>query len=416
MAAYFKGFFLILLVLFSVSLKAQDDKVTSGIRAFEKGAYEEALIDLEQALSYPEELQPENVTRAYYYRALTRLGLIRQAILFNDHEMISKYEMAFLEAYEDLISARKNDDGRFKEKITFQLNDLYNGLLQDGMRAVNLGSDQQKNGIDPSGAFKLAENYLTAALTIRETYLANDLMAQVLSGQGHDHKALEHFKTSIVLYKKELPGNPDFLMAYVFYRKALIERYTLDKPALALFTLQEGQQFMEGEYVRWELVKTMAEPADADKEDRKYQLAQADLKNFELDLLMSMPEEYDQALKRFEETVNESPANYDLLVTYASLLEHSDINRAIETYLLAIDLDNSMELAYFNLGVIYYSRGKQFYEQAGEESDETRQVELLARAKENFKISQPYFEKALEINPDSEEAILALKNIKIIDP
>ena len=277
MAAYFKGYFLILLVLFSVILKAQDDKVTSGISAFEKGAYEEALVDLEQALSYPEELQPENVTRAYYYRALTRLGLIRQSILFNDHEMMSKYELAFLEAYKDLISARENDDGSLREKMTFQLNDLYNGLLQDGMRAVNLGSDQQKKGIDPSGAFELAENYLTAALTIRGTYLAHDLMAQVLSGQGHDHKALEHFERSIVLYKKELPGNPDFLMAYVFYRKALIERYTLDKPALALSTLQEGQQFMEKEYVRWELVKTMAEPADADKEERKYQLALADL-------------------------------------------------------------------------------------------------------------------------------------------
>ena len=129
---------------------------------------------------------------------------------------------------------------------------------------------------------------------------------------------------------------------------------------------------------------------------------------------MSLPEEYDQALKRFEETVDESPANYKLLVTYASLLEHSDIDKAIETYILAINFDDGKELAYFNLGVIYYSRGKQFYEQAGAESDEDRYLELLAKAKKNFEISQPYFEKAMEINPDSEEAMLALKNIKII--
>jgi tetratricopeptide (TPR) repeat protein len=152
---------------------------------------------------------------------------------------------------------------------------------------------------------------------------------------------------------------------------------------------------------------------DQSDEDQ-YRKVIGDLKRFELDLYMNLPGKFEEAILRLERAIYEDPQNYDLLVAYASMIEDTDFDKSVELYKRAVAADSTQEIAYFNLGAMCYSRAKGYYEEAGLETDRKKYEMLMDLAEDYFMQSVAYFERTLEINPESLEAVIALKNIAYI--
>ncbi len=76
--------------------------------------------------------------------------------------------------------------------------------------------------------------------------------------KGQKQEAADYFSRSEKLYTEKLPDEPDFLMAYVFYRLAALHKE--DDIRLAMQDNQRGIRLMESEHARFLAVKDKANP------------------------------------------------------------------------------------------------------------------------------------------------------------
>jgi tetratricopeptide (TPR) repeat protein len=200
----------------------------------------------------------------------------------------------------------------------------------------------------------------------------------------------------------------------VYYRAATITVFDNFEPDAALELVNDGLKLLNSEYERLQVQSNTLDEATYSSMEEKYQTGLTDLNSLRLEIFITFPNRYEEAIKEFESAMNADSGNYELLVAYASLLENTEPNKAIEIYATAISVDRENELAYFNSGVIYYNSAKHYYEQAGITEDSEEYNELMAKASHFFKTAKPYFLRVLEINPKSLESVIALKNIAIV--
>jgi tetratricopeptide (TPR) repeat protein len=210
-----------------ISLSAvmgQNNKVSNAIQAFAAGEYQKAYELSGDALANVDELSGDYVAAAYYYLAKSRVQILRLAMEGGDQEILSGMQNALIESYYDYTEALKTADNKLKTDISADLSDLYNPILQTGLAALNTANDPKQPNNVREAALKAAAGYLAAAKDISPTYLACDLLGQAHYALGDTLKAQALFNESIYAYKSKPPAQPDFLMTYVFFRKALIER------------------------------------------------------------------------------------------------------------------------------------------------------------------------------------------------
>lgn len=399
-------------ISWSGPVSAQTSKLQQGLNNFMDGSYYKAMEYLNQAIGTDRTLTPEMFTQAYYYRGLTYIRLYNEAYSGDDKEDQKTYRDALLNAYRDFKTSLSYDDGKYWQQIDLEVKNLHHPLLQEGLVSLNSYNDLVYKGKPDAKMLARAEDYLVAAHEIRESYLVCDLLGQVFLDKGLKAEAAVYFEKAEKLYTEQLPAEPDFLMAYVFYRLAAIHKQ--DDIRLAMQDNQRGLKFLEGEYARFLSVKDKLGPARVKEMEGQYQLALQDLTNLKLDLYLSNTDEYVEALHVFEEQLNVEPENVDVLVGYASLLEQSDKEKAILTYKKALMLDPKNAIALYNLGALYYSKGKELLETAGKTSDDVQYELLTSEAMSNFNIAKGYFEQGLAEDPQSIEIIQALKTIAFI--
>jgi len=92
-----------------------------------------------------------------------------------------------------------------------------------------------------------------------------------------------------------------------------------------------------------------------------------------------------------------------------------EYDKALDYYLKSIDLGGENANVYYNIGAIYSNEGKALLDEANNlPLDKVKEYEELVE-KGNVELNRgmPYFEKALEFNPDDSDSKLALKNIYI---
>jgi tetratricopeptide (TPR) repeat protein len=108
--------------------------------------------------------------------------------------------------------------------------------------------------------------------------------------------------------------------------------------------------------------------------------------------------------------------NSNLYLIVGQTFDNDSIyDKALEYYQKSIDLGGENPNVYYNIGAIYSNKGKAYLDEAKNlPLDEVKKYEELVE-KGNVQLTKamPYFEKALELNPDDEYSILALKNIYI---
>ncbi len=394
------------------TLSAQTSKLQQGKAQLDNGSYYKALEYFNQVISQEKSMTPDILSEAYYYRGLTYVKLYNKVYSGDDKEEQELYQDALLHAYRDYKAGLGHDNGTLWKKIDTEIKNLHHPLLQQGLTLLNEYNDLVFKGKGDPKILERAEDYLLAAHEIRESYLVCDLLGQVYLDKGQKQEAAEYFAKSEKLYNDKLPEEPDFLMAYVFYRLAAIHK--AEDIKLALEDDQRGLNFMASEHERFLAMKDKLTPERLQQMQGQYDLALKDLTNLKLDLFLTDTSQYVAALHVFEQELSEKPDDVDVLIGYASLLEKSDKDKAIQTYQKVLELAPDNTIALFNLGALYYDKGKTLVGTAQESTEDKQYDILMEEAKNDFEIARPYFEKALEKDPRSPEIIRALKTIAFV--
>lgn len=139
-----------------------------------------------------------------------------------------------------------------------------------------------------------------------------------------------------------------------------------------------------------------------------------DLMREEINLLITS-DQADEARIKLEDAIAAEPENANLYYNLAFLYDQiKETDKAIENYKKAVDLDPDYFEANFNLAVVYYNRAADLIKKSNEMDLKTYQKEgkkLEDAAREDFKRSLPYFEKAHEIKPDDLTVIETLQTV-----
>ncbi len=388
------------------------DDLQQGMENFTSGNYEEALEYLNRAVTRDKTLSPDMLCKAYYYRGLTYLRIHREVLAGDDQSRQKQYKDAILLSYKDFKSSLGYDNGTQWQQIDLEIKNLHHPLLQEGLISLNEYNHLAGKGIAANELLDRAGHYLLAAREIRETYLVSDLLGQVYLHKGMYSEAESYFLKSEKLYTDKLPAEPDFLMAYVFYRLAVIHKP--ENVRNSLQDIQRGVKLIESEHARFDTIRVKLSPERVGQMENQYRQAMRDLRDLKLDLYLDDNDLYVEAVHAFEQELSTSPDDTRLLTGYASLLEQTDREKAITVYLKILSLDPQQSIALFNLGALYYSKGKELLETAGKTADDQQYQILLNGATDNFKLSRDYFEMALAGDPGSLETVQALKTIAYI--
>lgn len=388
--------------VFSHILQAQNSVVSQAIQAFADDDYQKTYNLAGDALANIDELSGDYIPAAYYYLAKSRVQILRMAMESKDSEKLSTMQNALIESYFDYTEALKTADAKLKADILRDLSGLYNPILQTGLSALNTAGDERQPQNVREAALSASIGYLSAAKDISPTYLACDLLGQAKLQSGDSTKAHSCFDESIKAYAGEAHAQPDFLMAYVYFRKALIERYQQKDNLLALRTLVEGENFLNAEYNKY---GGSALPANT---LRSFNNGLTDLIGFELDIYLADVSLKDEALIRFQEIMIMYPEDYEIHIAYANLLEDVDYNLAIDAYETAISIDDTRELAYFNLGAVYNNLGSELYLAGLNNDDEAVADSLYNESNNCFRKAFLNMEQAYQLNPMLVSTIRAL--------
>ncbi|MCB0653165.1 MAG: hypothetical protein KDC85_17965 [Saprospiraceae bacterium] len=398
---------LALFFLSGTAIAQNDSKITTGVVAYQQGDFFQAEQSLRAGLEYESMLKEKNIAKGWYHLGLSLMGIVQTANREKDTQTLQKYAGAFLEAYNCFVLAIEKDmgSGTYGPQAVDQLKSLFNSLLQLGLQYMN------------SGLYNDAMPYFDAAATIsqnmldEENYLVYDLRAQARLAQSDTLGARADFIKAKEIFSNFPPDQPDQLIAYVYYRLALLASYQDNAADQVLEILREGMEVLEKEHSRLRQADYTAEYWAALSE--QYETAKADLSAFELDILLNSPDKLKQALEKFDKAVKEDPQNYIKQVAYARLLEKVDQEKAISVYKKAITIDDRNVVAFFNLGALYVNRAAEVSKKAMETDDFEKAKKYEAEVNQHFKNALPYLEKAYRISPSDLTIIRALKQVTI---
>ena len=401
------------ILFINYAVEAQNTKVTTGVVNFNEGNYELALTNLSIAIENISTLKPSDVSKAYFYRAKAAFAQFQEAASNQDMEGILSVDLSRVK--DDFSMALETGEDIWETEVNGEFRLLRPWLLQISLLHMNAKSSVEAQGV------------LLAALDIREDYVAYDLLGQVYMNQALYEEAASAFDACILQYQADAPDKPDLLACYFFYRRALIagyysgtfdEAYGVYDPAkedvdIAISMTIAGNAVLETEWARVQENSSAYSESDWLTLSDQYKSAKNDLERLELDLYLKPPARIDNAIVKFEEVLKVKPDDYILNAAYASLLEEIDVQKAIHYYEKAISIDNSQELANFNLGSIYINMAAAVSSNMSSEDDEVVIADFTVVIHEYMRQAKPYFERCLEINSRSLQTIGALKQIAI---
>ncbi|RAU83203.1 tetratricopeptide repeat protein [Pontibacter arcticus] len=123
----------------------------------------------------------------------------------------------------------------------------------------------------------------------------------------------------------------------------------------------------------------------------------------------------DQALAKLEAAIKADPNNASLYAVLGNLQERkNNLDGAYANYKKAIELDPKNFDAHYNLAVMEYNKGSDFNNKAAKMDYATFQKKgkaLEAQSKKHYEASVPYFEKALELQPNDESTLRNLSAV-----
>jgi Flp pilus assembly protein TadD/predicted DNA-binding protein len=120
-----------------------------------------------------------------------------------------------------------------------------------------------------------------------------------------------------------------------------------------------------------------------------------------------------EAKDYLDKAIASNPDNKQLYFVLANVYEQGfkDMAKAEEAFQKALTIDPEYAEAMLGLGRIYFNQGANIQSEANAITDEAEYQAKEEQAKEYFRKALPYFEKAVELNPDETQYLVALRGI-----
>ncbi len=128
----------------------------------------------------------------------------------------------------------------------------------------------------------------------------------------------------------------------------------------------------------------------------------------------SKAKQYDEALAYLDKAIENEPNNKVYYFAKGTFFDQTGkYDQSFEAYGKALEIDSTYFDAVFNVGVLLFNKGADFFNQANDlPPNESKKIEEYSElAFEEFKKSAEYFEKALKIDPKD---LITMKQLKLI--
>ncbi len=125
--------------------------------------------------------------------------------------------------------------------------------------------------------------------------------------------------------------------------------------------------------------------------------------------------EYDKALAILDQAIVQSPENplYVFVKGNIYLNQKKDGDKALELYAKTFEVDPTYSDAMYMSGLVYFNRANSISKEINDlPSSAIKKYDALKKKqKDTFKLSLPFFEKALELKPGDEDTLKALREV-----
>ena len=347
---------------------AQNNKVTSGVIAYDNGRYGEAIEKLETALANKGDLKEKLVPKAHYYLANAYL----QAA--NDSALVAKLGDPAMKAYEQYELTKETDaSGKFTKMLSLTESNLWPAIFNAGASAYNVDEYERAKGLFEKAIVLSPEDYNSYLMLGFSNWMLQDSTEVVNS-----------LRKSIDLYKASEGEEevPQFAQAY-----------------LMIATIQNAQGNIK------EALETLAEASEEFPTDKNISLT-------ELDIYSKNPDLAEEALKKFESAIAADPGNIPLKLAYADMLSKNGKEEKSEAVFMEIIQAEPENLnANIQLGAKYINQAAVV---SGEKAKMTKEADIIAaddKIKALMKKAEPYMAKLHEMEPDELEWISQLVSI-----
>ncbi|TDN39246.1 tetratricopeptide repeat protein [Hymenobacter sp. UV11] len=351
---------------------AQNSAVTNAILSQKAGQMDKALTSINEAIA-------NDKTKDKAKTWFTRGEIYNQLLDPNTQALFAKYTKdmqpgePLQKATESYNKALQLDGpaGEFGKQVPARLQNLYGMAFNEGVKNYN-----DKNYDKAIASYKLASQ-------------------------------LNPTDTTAVLYGAyAMEAKQDFAGAKSSYNQLLGMDVYKTKPApVSVYTrlLQIARQENN--------------PAEAQKVLKEALVAYPNNKTFLIeDLNASMTGgNSEAALEKINKTIAADPTNANLYAVRGSLYDTQKKNDLAQAdYKKAIELDPNNFDAQFNMGIYNFNQAANLYTKASKLDLKTYQTKgkpLEVQGKKYFESSVPYFEKALEIQPNDAGSLSALQKV-----
>ena len=364
-----KLFLTVLLSFLAVGVFAQKKVLKEAEKSFKKGEYETA-IQMATEASQDAESKVD---------AFILLGDIYLTKFYESQR--TSFEDA-TKSYENYTSAIENGDDKVKEKVLEEAisnpsdpNKPYGGQMLGALETVLL--DEANKAME-------AEDYERAYYCLElATRVKTDITKDFFVGYSAENAGMK--AEAIAAYRKVAESSEDYEnKGYAMNQviQSLIDAENFDE---GIAMLKKAQQIFPEEdlYRQWEV--------DV--------LIQSD----------KMGEAID-GLKKLVEQGNQEKNIYYMLAYLQWNSE--DYAAALENAKKALEKDPMYGDALYVAGSVIYNEGAEFMSSANSEvDDQAKYEELKKKALDKFKEAQPYFEKAVEVNPNDVYSLRPLSTI-----
>lgn len=360
---------LITLLLFCVSLGfAQKGKVAQANSYFTSGKLDEAKRHIDEAMKHE--------ACADYINGYFAKGQIYQAIFESPLQDYKKLDANALdkawEAYQKVIELD------VKKKYEKKLNTQYQNLIIDYTnKAIEYyNAEDFKSALT---AFKRVLEIENSPIIVKEGVAKID--TAVIFNAGVAAQRAGDFVDAEKFYKETLKYNYEPARTYAMLANVLKEQGKTEEAVQYLhkgYELYPNDSYMIVELINYYL--TGGEPEKAEK--------------------------------YLDAAIAQDPKNASFYRAKGNLYEKmKDLKRAEEMYVKTLEIDPKDFIAQFNLGNIKLIELNEFHKKVLDIVDVNEYNAEMKKVFEGYVQVLPYFEKALELNPDEENTLSILKEI-----
>ncbi len=385
------------------------------LKLVEKTLKRENLVEASDALKQAEALigNASDDEKAKFYFLKGKLALAKA----NNEESKSENLNLSAETFMQLFDFEKKiGKDKYTKEAEVSIIELRRELVNAAV-AENAASQFDKASLKLYNSYLLDKND-----TIKLYYAASS----AVTGTHYD-KALEYYNLLVKI------GYTGKTKSYTAVNKATNEVENFGSSSITRdLMVQQGThvnpRILKEESKRGEIVKNIAliYNLNGDTVNGKKAILEARKENPEdIGLLITEANMYleSKEMDKYEALIKEAiakdPKNADLQYNLGVVSGQSGNLVAAKTYYLkAIELNPEMENAYINLATVLLDGEKSIVEEMNKlgnsAKDNLRYDELKAKRAEVFKSTVPYLSKALELNPTNSDAGLTLANIYVV--